>query len=365
MEKVSVVKCNSYKSEEVRKALEESLKNIDFSFKKNMKILIKPNILSPHPPEKAITTHPIVIEELCKILKKYNAKIYIGESSSYETNLAFKISEIGKLAKYGKIINFEEEEKEFFNITNKKILLPKILFNVDLIINVPKLKTHASTLVTLCVKNLYGCIPGKLKENLHKLLTSQKKFSKFLFKLHEKIKPQLNIVDGVVGMEGLGPATQGKPIESKVIITGRNALATDIIASEIMGFNPYAVLTNKFSHIKIKDIKIIGDGDIKLNFKKPISTIIPLIPVLYFINSLLPKPKIKFNHKRCLKCHLCEKKCPVKALSLKPFPECDYRKCIRCLCCLEVCINGAISLQDHWTKQIARKIYKKLIKKKP
>jgi len=367
MHKVSVVKCASYKHAEVRKALEESLKNIDFSFKKNIKVLIKPNILSPAEPEAAITTHPIIIEELCKILKKYNAEIYIGESSSYETRKGFEVSGIGKLKKYGKIINFESEDKEFFNIANKKIPLPKILFDVDLIINVPKLKTHSLTLVTLCVKNLYGCIPGKLKGTYHRAFPSPKKFSKFLFELHEKIKPKLNIIDGIAGMEGNGPGATGKPIRSNLIIVSKNASAADIVASEIIGFAPDEIYTNKFSNIKRKDIEVVGDSkNIKLNFEKPSLVIAPIAaPIFHLINSLFPKPKIKFNHKNCTKCHLCEKKCPVKAIALSPWPECNHKKCIKCLCCIEVCPSSAVSLEEHWTKEFVKKIYRKLIKKKP
>lgn len=360
--KVSIVKCNSYENKEIKKALEQSLKNINFSFKKNMKVLIKPNILSPHPPEKAITTNPVIIKELCKILKKYNSKIYIGESSSYETNKGFKVSGIGKLKKYAKIINFETQNKELFDFESiKKVPLPKILFDMDLIINLAKLKTHTFTVVTLCVKNLYGCIPGKSKSLYHKILHSSKKFSKFLLELHEKIKPELNIIDGILGLEGFGPGASGKPIKSKVMVAGKNAIATDIIASELMGFEPSTLYVNKLSNIQKENIEVVGEK-IKLNFKKPPSALIFTVPVFHFLNNIFPKPKIKFNHKKCSKCRLCEEKCPVKAINLSPFPKCDYGECIRCLCCIEICPNGAIYSEDHWTKKFVRKIYRKLLK---
>jgi len=359
MIKVSAVKCNSYENIKVRKALEESLKNIDFSFKKNLKVLIKPNLVYPIEPETAITTNPVIIEELCKILKEYNAEIFIGESSMYETKKAFKISGIEKLKKYAKIINFESEDKQFFKINNQDVPLPKILFDVDLIINFPKLKTHCLTLVTLCVKNLYGCVPGKLKEHYHKVFPSAEKISKFFSELHKTIKPELNIIDGIEGLEGDGPTAGGEKIKSNLIITSKNAVAADIIASEIMGFNPYNIFTNKFSNIEKKDILVIGDAkDLKLNFKKP-SRISMTIPVLNFINNLLFKPKISFNHEKCIKCRRCEKKCPVKAISLSPYPECNHKNCIKCLCCIEICKQNAVSLEDNLVKKIIRKIYRK------
>ena len=169
MHKVSVIKCNSYKKEIVKKALKESLNLINFKFHKGMKILIKPNLLLPCKPEKAITTHPVIIEELCKILSKHKAEIHIGDSASNNTNLALEVCGIRGLEKYAKIINFESEEQKIVQIDKVgKVLLPKILFDVDLVINLAKMKTHSLTGVTLCIKNLYGCIPGRLKEEYHR-----------------------------------------------------------------------------------------------------------------------------------------------------------------------------------------------------
>lgn len=365
--KVSVEKCSDYNNEKVAKVLNKSLKNIGFEFKKGMKILIKPNILSPTIPEKAVTTHPVIIEELCKILKKKNCKIFIGESSAYSTELGFKKSGISKMKKYAEIINFETQEKKFFNFGKgelSKVPLPKLIFEVDLVINIAKMKTHSLTGATLCVKNLYGCIPGRLKENYHRVLPSPKKFSKLLNKIERQIKPQLNILDGVIGLEGLGPGSSGKPIKSKLILASKSAPALDFVATEIMGFRKSGVLTNKFYNLKKSDIEEIGNGkNLRYSFKKANSSMTPLFMWLYFF---FPKPKIKFNKDKCKKCHLCEKKCPVDAITLKTddgYPVCDYSKCIRCLCCVEVCPHDAIYLEEasltrfaKWIVNLFRKV---------
>lgn len=275
--------------------------------------------------------------------------------------MGFEVSGIGKLSKYAEIINFEKEEKEFVDFKNlKQVPLPKVLKEFDLIINIAKLKTHSFTGVTLCMKNLYGCIPGKMKSYYHKILKTRKNFSKFLIELYEKINPQLNIIDGIEALEGNGPGASGKIIKSNLIIAGDNAPAADIIASQIMGFNPYSIYTNKFSDIKKSDIIIIGNLP-KLNFKKPASFLFPIIPFFHTISSIFPS-KINFNHKNCRKCNLCAKNCPVSAIFLSPYPIYDYKKCINCCCCIEICPNKAIELKEHWTKELARKIYKKLLK---
>jgi uncharacterized protein (DUF362 family)/NAD-dependent dihydropyrimidine dehydrogenase PreA subunit len=360
--KVSIVKCNSYQNNEVRKSLETLLANINFQFKKNLRVLIKPNILSPNPPEKAVTTHPVVIEELCKILKEYDAKITIGESSSYDTNLGFNVSGISNLKKYAKIVNFEETEKQLLDFPSlKKVPFP-ILSNFDLIINVAKLKTHAFTRVSLCVKNLYGLIPGISKAFYHKLLPSSKKLSKFLLEIHDKVKPQLNILDGILGLEGMGPGPTGSPIESKVLIMGDNAIATDMIASEVMGFDYKAIDTNRLSNVKRDEIELSGEI-IKLNFKKPSSGVSLVAPFVLYMNNLFPRPKITFNRDCCSKCQQCGKNCPTNAISFSPYPICDKKKCIRCLCCIEVCPNEAVYLNDHWAKSSLKKVYRRFVKK--
>ncbi|MBU0957607.1 MAG: DUF362 domain-containing protein [Nanoarchaeota archaeon] len=365
-EEVSVVKCKTYNNKLVAKALEDSLKNINFNFIPNQTILIKPNILSPTHPDKAVTTHPIILEELCKILKKHNSKILIGESSSHNTDEAFKTSQISKLSKYAKIINFESQDKKFFNLGEgelSKVPLPKILFDVDLIINVAKLKTHSLTTVTLSVKNLYGCVPGQLKEKYHRVLPLAKDFSKLLIGIENKIKPQLNIIDGVIGLEGEGPGPTGTPIKSGIILASKNSPALDIIASEKMGFNYKEIYTNIYSEINIKDIDIIGNGkNIQLNFKKPSHL---MIPFFMYLSRLLPKPKIAYKYEKCTRCKTCEKKCPVKAISMthsyekkSNYPECDHKKCIMCLCCIEVCPEQTIYLQEPLLRKAAKSFYK-------
>ena len=364
-EAVSIVRCNSYKNEQVRKALLASLKNINFQLKKGARVLIKPNLLSASLPEKAITTHPIIIEELCKILQEHSCKIYIGESSSFDTDQAFETCGMSASSKYAKIINFEASEKKDFNLGRhtRRVPLPKILFQVDLVINVAKMKTHGLTLATLCTKNLYGCIPGRLKEQYHKVLKTPKDFAKFLVNLERTIKPELNIIDGVIGIEGNGPAAAGIIIKPGLIIASKSAPAADIIATKIMGFKSKSVLTNKFSHLKEHEIETIGNAaGSRFKFKKPSTYTIPFFMALM---KLFPQPKISFNKELCKRCHLCEKKCPVQAISLATddgYPVCNWSKCIRCLCCIEVCPHKSVYLREHWTKELLLKAGKKVIK---
>ena len=356
---VSIVNCIDYNPKRLKKALEDSLKNINFKFEKINKVLIKPNLLSPQDPNKAVTTNPILIEELCKILKKKKVKeIIIGESSAHDTDQAFEKCGMNKLKKYAKIINFEKEPKKLFSLgENQKISLPEILFKVDLVINFAKLKTHGLTNVTLCTKNLYGCVPGKLKEKLHVVYPGVKEFSVLLNRIEMQIKPGLCFIDGIVGLEGEGPGASGTPIQSKVLLAGKSCGPIDIIATELMGFKSNSIYTNKNHNIERSQIEVVGDGkDIKLKFKKP-STM--ALSMFLWLNKLLPKPKIISDPEKCVRCGICVKKCPVQALTLQPHAICNHKICIKCLCCVEVCPHDAIYLEYAKIKKMISSIVSK------
>jgi uncharacterized protein (DUF362 family) len=360
--RVSVVRCDAYDPVRVSKALTETLAHLNVSFKPGMRVLIKPNLMSPVKPERAITTHPVVLEELCKILKAAGAEILIGESSFYNTDYAFGVCGISPLSRYARLINFETQPRRVVSFGGKvgNVPLPEILFQMDCIINLAKMKTHGLTGVTLCVKNLYGCIPGALKQGYHKILPNPRAFSRFLIRLQSEIRPQLNIIDGIVGLEGEGPGASGQPTSSGLVVAGASACATDIIASEIMGFKPDEIYTNRYSGIKRREIEIIGDGrEVRLSFKKPLSA---NFPYLIYFTRFLPKSRIAFDPEHCVQCGLCGEKCPVGAISFDPSPKCDHRCCIRCYCCLEVCPHSAVYLQEHWIRSRLKKLARMVIR---
>lgn len=362
--RVSCVRCDTYHPSEVSRALEETLAHLSVSFKPGMRVLVKPNLMSPVKPARAITTHPTILEELCKILKAAGAEILIGESAFYNTDHAFGVCDIAPLSRYAKIINFETEPTRMVPCGGKvgAVPLPEILFQVDFIINVAKMKTHGLTGVTLCVKNLYGCIPGAVKQGYHKILPNPRSFSRFLIGLHREIKPRLNIIDGVVGLEGEGPGASGQPMASGLIVAGTSACATDIVATEMMGFKPEQIYTNRYSGIRRTEIETVGNGrDVRKFFKKPLSA---NFPYLIYFAGLLPRSRIHFASEHCVECGLCGKKCPAGAISFHPGPECDHQRCILCYCCMEVCPHSAVYLREQWIRRCLRSLVKTALQAK-
>jgi len=356
-EKVSIVKCNSYNKEEVYNSVKQSLDNIGFRFKENSTVLLKPNILAKVTPEKAVTTHPSIIEAVCRLLKEKKCKIIIGESSGFfgGTKEAFEVSGIKEAAdKYNaKIINFESsvlkiiENKEKDGL--KGFYLPEIIFKVDMIINLPKLKTHSFMLYTGAVKNLFGFIPGGRKQKFHLIAGSKEKFAKLLVDIYQIIKPGLTIMDGIIGMEGDGPGTAGIPVNTGIVMASESCPALDIIASSIIGYEPLAIPTNKEcierGFIEKESIQVIGEL-IKVDYKKPSKPISRKIPKFIFnfgFEQAISYPRI--NRDLCKKCSVCVNSCPPKALQMKDYPVLNKSKCINCYCCHELCPHKAITLE--------------------
>ena len=163
----------------------------------------------------------------------------VGESDGYNYSCQFAFEKTGLKEAVqkadGSVINLSEEEVVKINFKNstkspKELFLPKSILESDAIVDLALMKTHEFTTYSGAIKNLFGCIPSNRRIFLHPFL------DEVFFKLYFILNPQLTIIDGRVGLEGNGP-TKGDPIKMDVMLTSNSALATDIIALEIMGLN--------------------------------------------------------------------------------------------------------------------------------
>ncbi|MCD6545988.1 MAG: DUF362 domain-containing protein [Thermotogae bacterium] len=316
------------------------------------KILIKPNLLSPVEVTHAVTTHPTVIEALVKCLKDLGVgKIVIGDSPAVSNALKVArkcgIEEISK--KFGiDIVNFDTSVKvkgKFGRIFE----VAREILEADKIINLAKFKTHTHMIMTLSIKNMFGSVVGLRKSAWHaKTGTNKMKFADMLVELYETIKPTLNIIDGIWGMEGNGPRN-GKPKRLGVLLVGEDGHAVDFVACKMVKLEkivPTLLAAEKRRLLNIKNVDIIGDGfRIIDNFIPPDTSIKGITGIINPFGRFFVKfPKVVLN--KCVGCKICKEHCPVGAIDMREDDKAriNIDKCIRCYVCQEVCPENAIEL---------------------
>ena len=364
---VSLGRCTRYHEDELYSAINkllEPLGGLASIIKGGRKVLLKPNMLAAVPAAEAVTTHPLVVRTIARMAYEAGAEVYIGDSpGSGSQEYAHRVSGYQKVMEEtgAKMLILQEPKICHAGIDNKRLIpLAAELDQVDLVINLAKLKTHSLTGMTAAVKNIYGCIPGNHKKRLHGEYPLPLDFSRLLIDLCEAVKPALSIIDAVVAMEGVGPR-RGKPRQAGLLLASHNPYALDSVAAAICGFRPEEVTTvavaldYKLPGAEIEEIKIEGGKleDFRLaNFDRGVvsagrvSKLLLNFPLAWLRNmhyNRRPYPFIDAG--LCNSCGECIDNCPLQIIELKQYvPDIDLNQCIRCYCCQELCSRGAIKL---------------------
>ena len=332
--------------------IESTGKNL---IKKDSRVIIKPNLLLSAEPEKAITTHPLVVKAVAEYVLMKGGRPQISDSPA--TGTFERVIKKGGFKKNleGLDVVFKEfKETTKLNIGEPfgKIDVARDVVEADVVINIAKLKTHAQMLLTLGVKNLFGCIVGFKKPEWHfRTGMNREMFARLLVQIHNAINPSITLIDGILAMEGQGPGKSGLPRHLGVLVGSRNAFAADYAICSLLGINPDRLPTNeqakKLGLIK-EGIYIKGDFNMVDGFKFP--ELGPLTfrskPLNKFMRKYIIQKPVADNP-TCKLCGECVKYCPAKAITLnhkKIFF--NYGKCIRCYCCVEICPHGALSVKE-------------------
>jgi len=368
--KVTVVKCQKYELDAVYNAVKQALDNIGFKTPRGKKVLVKPNILGAYRPEDAVTTHPIVVEAVCKLLKEHGCKTYVGDSSGFSgsTRNAIQASGIKEAAeRHGATaLSFEStkiSQKPLKGKVLDEIALPSIIEDVDMIINLPKLKTHSLMTFTAGVKNLFGFVPGGRKPDYHNKARNPARFAELLCDVYAAVKPKLKltIVDGIIGMEGNGPSA-GKPKETGIIIASDDAAALDYVVQDIIGLeSPIIKCLQERKLLDASSIERIGEIP-RIPYKGP-SSIMSLSKLPGWLQRFIERQMTAHpyvNEDKCAKCRICERSCPARAITMEPYPAFDRKKCIDCYCCHELCPEHAIYLKGTiWRRLLMKAMHLK------
>jgi uncharacterized protein (DUF362 family)/NAD-dependent dihydropyrimidine dehydrogenase PreA subunit len=367
---VSIVKCQDYEESKVLGALRRSIDligGIQTFVEKGNRVLLKPNLLYGRSPEKAVTTHPAIVKGMIQIVREAGGVPCLGDSPSVGSGMrAAQKAGIKTVAEEMKcpLIEFDKPvfpKKERGKIF-KQLEIDQTVLEADVIINLPKWKTHSQMLLTLGVKNLFGCIPGPRKAAWHlKAGEDRKTFAQILVDVYQVIKPSLTVLDGVVGMDGNGP-NSGRPIPLGLILASGDSLHLDQIVCDLLGISRKSLLTNRMAFengMGKEKIDVLGERveAVKIsNFQFPTPSQIdwglPKFLSKALKNALTSKPMM--DQEICKTCDRCIEICPPKALTRAGKDLIfDYRQCIRCFCCLEVCQEGAINIEPGWALKLA------------
>lgn len=372
--RVVVMGCETYDEDLVYEKLKAAiglLGGIETFVKKEEKILLKPNLLRWKSPESAITTHPSIFKAMIRILKdsgmdnlSYGDSPGIGSPSGVarESGLA-KIAE-----EYGlPLLDFSHGETVDYYLgkITKRFEIANGALESDAIISLSKMKTHGLTRITGAVKNQYGCVYGLNKGAGHACYQDVHSFSKMLVDLNRYLSPKLRlfVMDGIVAMEGNGPAS-GKNVPMRVILVSDDPVALDATFSRMIALDPSFVPSIVYGeemglgHMSEDDIEFLGDPQDK--FFNPDFEVVRLavdeelgsgLTSFKLISGLLIQRPV-VDKDKCIGCGICVQACPIEKKAIKmvhrkrrSYPLYYYNRCIRCYCCQEMCPAGAISVK--------------------
>ena len=369
MVKVVLLKCEEYQLELIKNKITEGLSffgGLQNFIRKDDRVFIKLNCVGPFEPEKAITTHPVFAKAIIQLVKEITPNITIGDNPATK-DLMYTLKKNGLYD----VIQEENLEiingKEFTTITNSNchiysdFQVSKAMVDVDVMINLPKLKTHSLAYMTGAQKNLFGFIFGLNKAGWHVKASNPLEFGEAINDLYGAIldtyknKKILNIMDGIVGLEGEGPSSGGLPKQASAILISPDGISLDRIAVEIVHLDVNKLFINNiggqrgYGENNLDKITILGNSLVDfqdVHFLPPKDSLgnlgLKMLRVKMIRNLLLEHPVVK--HGECIKCGECAKICPPKAMTIKPgeFPRLDKSHCVRCWCCSEVCPQNAI-----------------------
>jgi uncharacterized protein (DUF362 family)/Pyruvate/2-oxoacid:ferredoxin oxidoreductase delta subunit len=362
-----IVKHSFYDYERLKLQISEILSGLCSGVRfNNSRIILKPNLLSASVPEAAITTHPLLVKAVAECIIARGGKPVICDSHA--------IGSFGRILETGGYIGamkgMDVEFREFRRSVPVdigppfgKIELAGDALEADFIINIPKLKTHTQMLMSLGVKNMFGCVVGFRKPEWHfRTGVDRGLFARLLTQIYAAVKPGLTILDGILAMEGQGPGRSGKPRRLDLLMASDDAVALDMAVCRALGMDPACLLTNEAATDMglAPGYEIAGDLPCIKDFVLPRMT--PLIfgpPGLQRLarRYLVQRPAVIAG--KCRMCMECLKFCPAGAVvERNGVLGFVYDKCIRCYCCLEVCPHGALEARDTFFSRMAGRVFR-------
>lgn len=319
------------------------------------RVLLKPNMLAAHPPEKAVTTHPLLLKYVLQALSRRGAEVIAGDNPGVggygrSEQAARKTGLLEAAGESFVHLSSDPVQVELKGSQLHSVAVSRQVLEVDLVVNLPKLKTHCLTVLSGAVKNSFGYVVGADKLRIHAGCPRPRQFAQALLDVYCLRPPELTIMDAVWAMQGNGPSN-GRPVNLGRILAGENAVSLDCAAASMLGRKP-----KEIPHLELATAQGLGEGN---PARLDINTELAQIPGFRFPQTFVPglaglvmnrcfsrwaNPKPKVVREKCIACGLCAEHCPVDAMQMQEAgPVLDQDKCISCYCCQEMCPRDAIS----------------------
>ena len=365
--RVSLHRCDSYDPAAMKNALAQCLTDLGGLkqyVRPGMTVALKCNLLLPMRPEQGGTTHPALVAALARMIQDIGATPLIidspgGPYAKAMLRTVYRVSGLHEIAKdTGARLNLDTSAAEIPAphsqwLPRMKVLKP--LIDADLIINLPKMKTHGFMLFTGAVKNMFGAIPGVDKAEYHLRMKEPADFARTMVDICEAVRPGLTIMDAIEAMEGNGPSA-GTVKKAGMLIASPSPYTADLAAAWL-GTLPleriYIIqeaIERGLSPSDPGELQWLGADRDALRVKLALPDTHSLGILRRFIHSrslgrwMQPKPVIDTG--KCVGCGICAENCPPKTIDIADGKaSIRYDDCIRCYCCQELCPEKAVEVR--------------------
>jgi uncharacterized protein (DUF362 family)/Pyruvate/2-oxoacid:ferredoxin oxidoreductase delta subunit len=374
--RVAVVRCAEYDAGRVETAVRRAvdlLGGMARFVQPGHKVLVKPNLVVPSEPEKAIVSHPTVVRAVVRLVQEAGGRVVIADNPTVVPvtrrgwESAYERAGLAALAaETGAALNAHIVAEQRSHPRGKLVRLvdtSSFVTEADVVISVPKLKTHGLMRFTGAVKNLFGTVPGTTKFGYHVKLQTVDLFAEMLLDLVSFVRPALTVMDAIIGMDGDGPSA-GRPFSIGAVLASPEPVALDVAALGMVAQEPASVPTvaraiqRGWTSGRVADLSLLGDDLAAMRvsgFRMPTGRGVSVEGVPDFLLSLGTRQLVAspFVTERCIGCGLCIENCPVQTIGqMGGRARIDLTHCIRCYCCHELCPEQAIELRQPWVGRI-------------
>jgi uncharacterized protein (DUF362 family)/Pyruvate/2-oxoacid:ferredoxin oxidoreductase delta subunit len=373
---VAVQRCTSY--DDCAGAVRTVLEDAGFDALRNVRVLIKPNMMKASAPEMADATHPAFVGALTQALVERECEVVVGDSSGLLgfTREVFEASGMTDAVRRagGRVMSFDAGPFERVQVGGRVdavVWVPRILFEVDHVLLAPKLKTHTLTGMSCCLKNLMGLLPGATKCDLHVRLPVPLLLSHGLLDIERALSAagvhfSGAVVDAIWTQEGKGRRGGARMRKLDLLLASRDLAAADLACASLIGGQADALSTvvaarqRGMGPASLEQVDLVGDAGLL--------DVPPLEPAVaglkdrarpahvthYWLRGRIVEPW--HDASRCCAERACVEACPVRCIEVRGRRLTIGRECVRCFACHEACPHDAIRLR---VPRAARRLFAK------